>query len=100
MERDLTLVKELGLKLIYAMNTHVHADHVTGTGLIKVWTFSIFYVSFNCFLRYTFCNFSLNLVSSIDASIRVWTFFFYVIYDSACFLHFPFRNFSMPNHIL
>ncbi|KAK9153300.1 hypothetical protein Sjap_000780 [Stephania japonica] len=34
-ERDLTLVKELGLKLIYAMNTHVHADHVTGTGLIK-----------------------------------------------------------------
>ncbi|VAH78162.1 unnamed protein product [Triticum turgidum subsp. durum] len=26
---------ELGLKLIYAMNTHVHADHVTGTGLIK-----------------------------------------------------------------
>lgn len=26
---------ELGLKLIYAMNTHVHADHITGTGLIK-----------------------------------------------------------------
>ncbi|KAL5583325.1 hypothetical protein UlMin_015767 [Ulmus minor] len=38
-ERDLNLVKELGLKLIYAMNTHVHADHVTGTGLIKVSTF-------------------------------------------------------------
>ncbi|EOX93135.1 PREDICTED: persulfide dioxygenase ETHE1 homolog, mitochondrial isoform X3 [Theobroma cacao] len=35
-ERDLHLVKELGLKLIYAMNTHVHADHVTGTGLLKV----------------------------------------------------------------
>ncbi|XP_060672477.1 persulfide dioxygenase ETHE1 homolog, mitochondrial-like isoform X3 [Ziziphus jujuba] len=35
-ERDLSLVKELGLKLIYAMNTHVHADHITGTGLIKV----------------------------------------------------------------
>lgn len=34
-ERDLPLVKELGLKLIYAMNTHVHADHVTGTGLMK-----------------------------------------------------------------
>ncbi|KAK9132559.1 hypothetical protein Scep_012087 [Stephania cephalantha] len=34
-ERDLTFVKELGLKLIYAMNTHVHADHVTGTALIK-----------------------------------------------------------------
>ncbi|GAV78686.1 Lactamase_B domain-containing protein [Cephalotus follicularis] len=34
-DRDLSLIKELGLKLIYAMNTHVHADHVTGTGLIK-----------------------------------------------------------------
>eukprot|EP00249_Psilotum_nudum_P007262 c20433_g1_i4 orf=75-845(-) len=33
--RDLNLIKELGLKLVYAMNTHVHADHVTGTGLIK-----------------------------------------------------------------
>jgi sulfur dioxygenase len=34
-DRDLTLIKELGLQLIYAMNTHVHADHVTGTGLLK-----------------------------------------------------------------
>ncbi|XP_072953652.1 persulfide dioxygenase ETHE1 homolog, mitochondrial-like [Typha angustifolia] len=34
-ERDLNLAKELGLKLIYAVNTHVHADHITGTGLIK-----------------------------------------------------------------
>ncbi|GAB4846689.1 Polypeptide N-acetylgalactosaminyltransferase 3 [Ancistrocladus abbreviatus] len=34
-DRDLSLIQELGLKLIYAMNTHVHADHVTGTGLIK-----------------------------------------------------------------
>lgn len=36
MERDISLVRELGLKLIYAINTHVHADHVTGTGLLKV----------------------------------------------------------------
>lgn len=42
-ERDLSLVKELGLKLIYAMNTHVHADHVTGTGLIKVLTYSVLF---------------------------------------------------------
>ncbi|KAI3386419.1 hypothetical protein SNEBB_000926 [Seison nebaliae] len=34
-ERDLKLIRELKLKLVYAMNTHVHADHVTGTGLIK-----------------------------------------------------------------
>ncbi|KAL6578927.1 Polypeptide N-acetylgalactosaminyltransferase 3 [Orobanche minor] len=34
-DRDISLVKELGLKLIYAINTHVHADHVTGTGLLK-----------------------------------------------------------------
>ncbi|KAL9691635.1 hypothetical protein QQ045_012060 [Rhodiola kirilowii] len=34
-DRDIALIKELGLKLIYAMNTHVHADHVTGTGLLK-----------------------------------------------------------------
>jgi sulfur dioxygenase len=33
--RDLSLIKDLELKLIYAVNTHVHADHVTGTGLIK-----------------------------------------------------------------
>ncbi|EFJ37235.1 hypothetical protein SELMODRAFT_76878 [Selaginella moellendorffii] len=34
-DRDVNLIKELGLKLKYAMNTHVHADHVTGTGLLK-----------------------------------------------------------------
>lgn len=35
-ERDLSLINDLGLKLIYALNTHVHADHVTGTGILKV----------------------------------------------------------------
>ncbi|KAF3793128.1 Beta-lactamase hydrolase-like protein [Nymphaea thermarum] len=34
-DRDLNLIEELGLKLIYAMNTHCHADHITGTGLLK-----------------------------------------------------------------
>nr|XP_039248466.1 persulfide dioxygenase ETHE1, mitochondrial-like isoform X2 [Styela clava] len=34
-ERDLNYVKELGLDLIYGINTHVHADHVTGTGKLK-----------------------------------------------------------------
>uniref|UniRef100_A0A8D0BEX9 Persulfide dioxygenase ETHE1, mitochondrial n=1 Tax=Salvator merianae TaxID=96440 RepID=A0A8D0BEX9_SALMN len=34
-KRDSTLVKQLGLNLIYAANTHCHADHITGTGLLK-----------------------------------------------------------------
>ncbi|XP_013383680.1 persulfide dioxygenase ETHE1, mitochondrial [Lingula anatina] len=34
-ERDAQLVEELGLTLKYAVNTHVHADHVTGTGELK-----------------------------------------------------------------
>ncbi|WVZ00178.1 hypothetical protein V8G54_026247 [Vigna mungo] len=34
-DRDVLLIEQLGLKLVYALNTHVHADHVTGTGLIK-----------------------------------------------------------------
>jgi sulfur dioxygenase len=31
-ERDLKLVEELDLKLKYVLDTHVHADHVTGAG--------------------------------------------------------------------
>ena len=34
-ERDMSLVRDLGLKLKYVMNTHVHADHITGTGRLK-----------------------------------------------------------------
>ncbi|KAK3880218.1 hypothetical protein Pcinc_015287 [Petrolisthes cinctipes] len=34
-ERDAKLVQELGLNLKYVMNTHMHADHITGTGLLK-----------------------------------------------------------------
>jgi glyoxylase-like metal-dependent hydrolase (beta-lactamase superfamily II) len=34
-ERDLALLQELGLTLRYCLETHVHADHVTGTGLLR-----------------------------------------------------------------
>lgn len=33
--RDLELVNALGLKLVLALNTHVHADHVSGTAALK-----------------------------------------------------------------
>jgi sulfur dioxygenase len=34
-ERDLKLVSELGLKLKYVLDTHIHADHITGAGEIR-----------------------------------------------------------------
>lgn len=34
-DRDLQFVKELGLNLKYTLNTHCHADHITGSGTIK-----------------------------------------------------------------
>ena len=34
-ERDLKLVEELGLRLVGVVDTHVHADHVTGAGLLR-----------------------------------------------------------------
>lgn len=34
-ERDLKLLKELNLKLFYCLETHVHADHITGTAKLK-----------------------------------------------------------------
>lgn len=34
-DRDLKLVEELGLMLKYVLDTHVHADHITGAGEIR-----------------------------------------------------------------
>jgi glyoxylase-like metal-dependent hydrolase (beta-lactamase superfamily II) len=34
-ERDLSLIQELGLKLSFCLETHVHADHITGLGLLR-----------------------------------------------------------------
>jgi len=34
-ERDRQLLQQLGLQLTYTLETHVHADHVTGAGKLK-----------------------------------------------------------------
>uniref|UniRef100_A0A8C9S6F2 Persulfide dioxygenase ETHE1, mitochondrial n=1 Tax=Scleropages formosus TaxID=113540 RepID=A0A8C9S6F2_SCLFO len=34
-DRDIKLIEELELQLKVAVNTHCHADHITGTGLMK-----------------------------------------------------------------
>jgi len=35
LERDLQLIKELGLDLKYTLETHIHADHITASGKIR-----------------------------------------------------------------
>ena len=35
LQRDLGLLRELALKLVYVLDTHVHADHVTAAGLLR-----------------------------------------------------------------
>ncbi|MEM7592818.1 MAG: MBL fold metallo-hydrolase [Cyanobacteria bacterium P01_A01_bin.83] len=34
-ERDLKLLQELNLTLKYCLETHIHADHITGTGVLR-----------------------------------------------------------------
>jgi sulfur dioxygenase len=34
-ERDLKVASDEGLNIIYGINTHAHADHITGTGILK-----------------------------------------------------------------
>ena len=36
MERDLALVKHLGLRLAYSLETHIHADHITAALHLKM----------------------------------------------------------------
>ncbi len=37
-ERDLQLLIELGLQLSYCLETHIHADHITGSGKLRTAT--------------------------------------------------------------
>jgi glyoxylase-like metal-dependent hydrolase (beta-lactamase superfamily II) len=37
-ERDLRLLSDLGLELVIILDTHVHADHVTGAGTLRTRT--------------------------------------------------------------
>ena len=34
-DRYLSLIKELDLKLVKAVDTHMHADHITGLGALR-----------------------------------------------------------------
>ncbi len=35
LERDCKLIQDLGLTLIYSIDTHIHADHITGSGQLR-----------------------------------------------------------------
>ena len=37
-DRDMKLLKELNLSLTYILDTHIHADHVTGSGTLRAKT--------------------------------------------------------------
>ena len=56
-DRDAQLVSQLGLNLIYAVNTHCHADHITGTGKLKT--------------MFPGCRSMISAASGADADIKL-----------------------------
>ncbi len=47
-ERDLKLLRETGARLLYSLETHVHADHITGGNTLKQATGACTVVSADC----------------------------------------------------
>ena len=47
-QRDMAILNELGLRLVCILETHVHADHVTGASALKKVTGAITAVSQHC----------------------------------------------------
>jgi len=47
-ERDLSLVRRLGLTVRYVVETHAHADHVTGAGVLRTKTGARAAAPFKC----------------------------------------------------
>lgn len=47
-ERDLAVLEEIGVKLVWILETHVHADHVTGARALKLRTGARTAVSTHC----------------------------------------------------
>ena len=47
-ERDLGVVRRLGLTLRYVVETHAHADHITGAGLLRAQTRAKAAAPFKC----------------------------------------------------
>lgn len=56
-ERDVKYIQELGLNLTFCLNTHVHADHITGSGLLKS--------------HFPNCKSVISAVSGADADIKL-----------------------------
>ncbi|VDM67603.1 unnamed protein product [Strongylus vulgaris] len=58
--RDAEIIRDLDLDLIYGLNTHVHADHVTGTGVLKTVSEQLFYVETKVYAYYVRRLFGLS----------------------------------------
>lgn len=56
-DRDCQLINDLGLKLKFVVNTHVHADHITGSGLLKS--------------KFPDCKSIISKISTADADIKI-----------------------------